>query len=96
MTWTADVGMVVSSLEETIDDGVDATRAFLASPAGRRFRGYLATGLVVAAPLILRHPFFRTPLGRAVQVAGAAALLPKLADRIREWESSPAVAPVAQ
>jgi len=91
MTWTTDVGRVVSSLEETIDDGMDATRAFLASPAGRRFRGYLATGLVVAAPLILRHPFFRTPLGRAVQVAGAVALLPKLADRIREWDPSTTV-----
>ena len=91
MTWTTDVGRVVSSLEDRINDGVDMTRTFLASPAGRRFRGYVATGLVVAGPLILRHPFFRTPLGRAVQVAGAVALLPKLADRIREWDPSPAV-----
>lgn len=97
MTWTTDVGRVVSGLEDTIDDGVDATRAFLASPAGTRFRGYVATGLVVAAPLILRHPFFRTPLGRAVQVAGVVALLPKLADRIREWDpSSTVVAPGAR
>ena len=44
MTWTAEVGRVVSDVEETIDEGVDATRAFLASPAGRRFRGYVATG----------------------------------------------------
>lgn len=96
MTWTTGVGKALSGLEDRIDDGVDTTRIFLASPAGRRFRGYLATGLLVAAPLILRHPFFRTPLGRAVQVAGAAALLPRLADRIREWDPSPAVAPASR
>jgi len=86
MTWTADLGRVVSDLEETIDEGVEATRAFLVSPTGRRLRGYAATGLVVAAPLILRHPFFRTPLGRAVQLAGIAALVPKIAERIRGWD----------
>ncbi|MCI0632477.1 MAG: hypothetical protein L0206_00945 [Actinobacteria bacterium] len=85
MTWTAEVGRVVSDVEETIDDGVDATRAFLASPAGRRFRGYVATGLIVAAPLILRHPFFRTPLGRTVQLAGVVAAIPKIAELIRDW-----------
>jgi hypothetical protein len=86
MTWTAEVGRVVSDLEETIDDGVDATREFLASPTGRRVRGYVAAGLIVAAPLILRHPFFRTPLGRAVELAGIAALIPRIAERIREWD----------
>jgi hypothetical protein len=89
MTWTAEVGRVVSDLEETIDEGVDATRAFLASPAGRRFRGYVAAGLIVTAPLILRHPFFRTPVGRAVELAGIAALIPKIAERIRGWDPEP-------
>jgi hypothetical protein len=92
MTWTAEVGRVVSDLEETIDEGVDATRAFLASPAGRRFRAYVAAGLVVTAPLILRHPFFRTPLGRAVELAGVAALIPRIAERIRDWDPAPVVA----
>ena len=52
---------------------------------------YVATGLVLAAPLILRHPFFRTPLGRTVEVVGLVALLPKLAEQIRGWEPSPTV-----
>ena len=35
---------------------------------------------------MLRHPFFRTPLGRVVQVAGGAALLVRVAEAIRDWE----------
>ncbi len=89
MSWTAEVGRVVSDVEETIEDGVDATRAFLASPAGQRVRAYVATGLVVAAPLVLRHPFFRTPLGRAVQLAGVAAAIPRIAELIRDWDPEP-------
>ena len=89
MTWTDEVGRVVGDLEEVIEEGVDATREFLASPTGRRFRGYVATGLIVAAPAILRHPFFRTPLGRAVQLAGVAAAIPKIAELIRDWDPAP-------
>jgi hypothetical protein len=39
--------------------------------------------------MILRHPFFRTPLGRVVELAGAAALVAKVADVIRDWEPGP-------
>jgi hypothetical protein len=39
--------------------------------------------------MILRHPFFRTPLGRAIEVGGAAALIAKGAAIIRGWEPAP-------
>ena len=39
--------------------------------------------------MILRHPFFRTPLGRAIELGGAAALIAKGATVIRDWEPAP-------
>ena len=39
--------------------------------------------------MILRHPFFRTPLGRAIELGGAAALIAKGATIIRDWEPAP-------
>jgi hypothetical protein len=39
--------------------------------------------------MILRHPFFRTPLGRVIEIGGAAALIAKGAAIIREWEPAP-------
>ena len=39
--------------------------------------------------MILRHPFFRTPLGRAIELGGAAALIAKGATVIRDWEPGP-------
>jgi hypothetical protein len=39
--------------------------------------------------MILRHPFFRTPLGRAIEIGGAAALIAKSAAIIRDWEPAP-------
>jgi hypothetical protein len=38
---------------------------------------------------VLQHPFFKTPVGRLVQVAGGAALLVKVAEAIRDWEPEP-------
>jgi hypothetical protein len=37
---------------------------------------------------VLRHPFFKTPIGRLVQVTGGAALLVRLAELLRDWELS--------
>jgi hypothetical protein len=39
--------------------------------------------------MILRHPFFRTPFGRAIELGGAAALIAKGATVIRDWEPAP-------
>jgi len=90
---TADLGQLLDALEGAIERGADQSRAFLASPAGRRVRSLAASGLLLATPMILRHPFFRTPLGRAIEIGGAAALIAKGAAIIRDWE--PAPGPVA-
>lgn len=66
---------------------LDEVLAFLDSPAGRRLRGMLATGLIVSVPLLMRVPGLRrSPLGRAIEVAGGATLVVKLAELVRDWE----------
>jgi hypothetical protein len=81
------------SVGRAIDEGVDQTMTFLGSPSGRTARAVVATGLVLATPVILRHPFFRTPFGRVIEVAGAAAIIAKAADVIRDWEPASPTAP---
>jgi hypothetical protein len=73
-------------LEDAIDQGVDEARAWLASEQGRRYRAIAARLLILAAPLIVRHPIFKTPLGRIVQIAGGATLIVKAAELLRDWE----------
>jgi hypothetical protein len=68
--------------------GIDQAAAWLDSPRGRRYRTLAARGLILAVPAILKHPFFKTPLGRVVELAGGAALVAKVADAIRDWEPS--------
>ena len=89
MNATAELGQLLDALGDAIERGADQSRAFLASPAGRRVRALSASGLLLATPVILRHPFFRTPLGRAIEIGGAAALIAKGAAIIRDWEPAP-------
>jgi len=77
------------AFEEAVNRGADETLEFLASPAGVRLRTIAASGLLLATPMIMRHPFFRTPVGRVIQIGGAAALLAKAADALRDWEPAP-------
>ncbi|MGZ4131801.1 MAG: hypothetical protein ACXVWF_02040 [Actinomycetota bacterium] len=64
-------------------------RAFLASPAGARFRRIVATGVIVTAPLLFRIPLLRKyPLFRALEAIGGIALVIKAAEAIRDWEAS--------
>ena len=76
-------------LEVALDRGVDEAQLWLATPTGRRVRALAAQLLIVSAPLVLRHPFFRTPVGRFVELAGGAALLIKVAEIVRDWEPEP-------
>ncbi len=69
-----------------LERGTDEARRWLATPAGRRVRALAAQLLIVSAPFALRHPFFKTPVGRLIEVAGGAALLMKVAELIRDWE----------
>ena len=89
MNATAELGQLLDSLGDAVERGADQTRAFLATPAGRRVRAMTASGLLLATPMILRHPFFRTPLGRVIEIGGAAALIAKGAAVIRDWEPAP-------
>jgi hypothetical protein len=50
--------------------------------------------LIVGVPLIVRHPFFKTPVGRLVELAGGAAILIKLAEFLRDWEPTPPMPPM--
>jgi hypothetical protein len=86
---TAELGQLLDALGDAVGRGADQTRVFLASSAGRRVRSLTASGLLLATPMVLRHPFFRTPLGRAIEIGGAAALIAKGATIIRDWEPAP-------
>ena len=81
-----ELGRLAGELQLAAERGVEDTRAWLASPTGRRYRALAAQSLIVSAPFILRHRFFRTPFGRLVEVAGGIALVAKVADLIRDWE----------
>jgi hypothetical protein len=72
---------------DRIDASVDDVLEFLDSPAGRRLRRVLATGLIVSVPLVMRIPGLRaTPIGRLLTVTGGATIVVKLAEAIRDWE----------
>lgn len=66
---------------------LDEFLEFLDSPPGRRLRKIVAAGMIVSVPLVMRVPGLRrTPIGRAVELLGGAALVVKLAEAIRDWE----------
>ncbi|MGZ8603164.1 MAG: hypothetical protein ACXWXQ_02965 [Actinomycetota bacterium] len=77
---------LADELEDALARGVDDAREWLASPQGRRARALAARALLLATPMLLRHPFFKTPLGRVVQLTGAATLITKVAEGIRDWD----------
>jgi hypothetical protein len=62
-------------------------RDFLNTPAGRKFRRYLAGGLILTTPLLFRIPGLRRlPFIRVLEALGGAALLVKMAEALRDWE----------
>jgi hypothetical protein len=65
----------------------EQARAFLASPAGARFRRLLATGVIISVPLLFRIPLLRRhPLFRWLEALGGAALVIKAVEALRDWE----------
>lgn len=89
MATTREARRLWYAFEDAVNRGADETLEFLASPAGARLRAILAGGLVLVTPMIMKHPFFRTPVGRAIQIGGAGALLAKAAEALRDWEPTP-------
>jgi hypothetical protein len=78
---------VLQTIADRTGTAVDDVLEFLDSPAGRRLRRMLATGLIISVPLITRIPGLRrTFLGRAIELTGGAALVVKLAELVRDWE----------
>ena len=72
---------------DSVEVAVRDVEDFLDSPAGRRLRRVLAGAAIVGAPLLFRlPPLKRSPLLRALEFAGGAALLVKFAEALREWE----------
>ena len=85
-----EVRRLAEEAQKALSEGVDQTRAWLGSENGRRFRQITARVLLVTAPLLFRHRFFRSTWpGRIIELAGGAALLIKLAEAIRDWEPEP-------
>jgi hypothetical protein len=77
----------ITQIADRFQTTTDEVLSFLESPAGKRLRRTLATGLIVSVPLIMRIPGLRkTFVGRAVEMVGGAALVIKLAELIRDWE----------
>jgi len=83
-------------LESAVDEGVDGVRRWLATPQGRFLRSLAARLLIVSVPLIVRHPFFKTPVGRLVELAGGAAILVKMAELLRDWDPMVEMPPEAR
>jgi hypothetical protein len=76
-----------AEIAERIDMSVEELLSFLDSPAGRRLRHIVATGVILSVPLVMRIPGLRrSPVGRAIELVGGTALLIRLAEAIRDWE----------
>lgn len=65
---------------------VDEAKRFAASEQGRKIRHNVATGLIVAAPAVVSLPVLRrTRIGKWIELAGGAALVVAVAEKIRDW-----------
>ncbi len=77
----------LQEIADRVDSTVEELLAFLDSPAGRRLRQRLATGLILSVPIVMRLPWLRrSPLGKMIEVGGGAVIVVKLAELIRDWE----------
>ncbi|HEV8564162.1 MAG TPA: hypothetical protein VGR41_04565 [Actinomycetota bacterium] len=74
---------IVDRTQATADEVLE----FLDSPAGRRLRRVVATGLILSVPVVMRIPGLRrTFVGKALELTSGTALVVKLAELIRDWE----------
>jgi hypothetical protein len=81
------IGDAADSVRDDVQKAVDDLLTYLASPRGKELRGRLAMGLIALAPAIARAPGLRRhPLFRLLGIAGAATLLVKVGEAIRDWE----------
>ncbi len=83
---TREVRAWAREFETVLESGVDEAKAWLATPRGKEARALAARLMIVAAPFLVRGRFFKTPVGRLIEVAGGAAFLIKVAEVLRDWE----------
>jgi hypothetical protein len=77
------VDSVTSAAERAVRDA----QMYLASPRGKRMRANVARGLVAVAPAVAGAPLLRRSwVVRLLGAAGAATVLVKVAEAIRDWE----------
>jgi hypothetical protein len=73
-----------------IGDAYDSMREYLSSPSGRQMRRVVGTALILGSPLLFRMPGLRKHWAlRLAELAGGAALLVALGERLRDWEPGP-------
>jgi len=74
-------------------EALEEAKRLAASEQGQRIRHMVATGLIVAAPAVVSIPVVRrTRLGRMIELAGGAALVVTIAEKIRDWNPGETVA----
>ena len=79
-------GELYDRAREVAQMAVGEAKRLAASDQGRRIRHNVATGLIVAAPAVVSLPVLRrTRLGKLIELAGGAALVVTVAERIRDW-----------
>lgn len=86
-TRTTSGGSAVRRIGDRVQIEAQEVLRFLSSPAGRRVRGILAAGIILAVPAVFRVPGLRRyPLIRALEFLGGAALIVRFAEALRDWE----------
>ncbi len=79
-------GELFDRAREVTQIAVGEAKRFAASEQGRKIRHNVATGLIVAAPAVVSLPVLRrTRLGKLIELAGGAALVVTVAEKIRDW-----------
>jgi hypothetical protein len=79
-------GELYNRAREVTQMAVGEAKRFAASEQGRKIRHNIATGLIVAAPAVVSLPVLRrTRIGKWIELAGGAALVVTVAEKIRDW-----------
>ena len=75
------------SAKEAAERALRDARMYLASPQGKHMRANVARGLMALAPAMAGMPMLRRSwMVRLLGAAGAATVLIKVAEAIRDWE----------
>ena len=73
--------------KEAAERALRDARMYLASPQGRQMRANVARGLIALAPAMAGMPMLRRSwMVRLLGAAGAATVLIKVGEAIRDWE----------